>query len=377
MKSTGPIPFPASPAVDHARTHVHDPLGEFGLETDHRKTPPPAPPVPGKFLSALDAQTRRRWIVIAVAAIAIAQMPFVVLWALQLGKGPGSSEGGVAIETDPAGIEISVDGKVAGVSPIQLPLPPGQRTLEFKYEGVVRSVPLLVKDGEIARHRFEFIRAAEPSPASTGTLQVTTDPSRVTIAIDGAVKGTSPLSIRDLAAGEHSVAVRFASGTVERKIQVAPGSTASVQVSMPSPRGALSGWVDVDVPASLRISEDGRLLGTTDIDRLMLPVGEHVLDIGSDELGFRVQRTVTITAGATTSVPIDLPRASLSINASPWAEAWIDGERIGETPIGNLSRPIGRHEVILRHPELGERRQTVLITLNQPARVSVDLRRKQ
>ena len=66
--------------------------------------------------------------------------------------------------------------------------------------------------------------------------------------------------------------------------------------------------------------------------------------------------------------------APLSINARPWAEAWIDGERVGETPIGTLMRPIGRHEVVLRHPELGERRVPVVITLAQPARVSVDFR---
>jgi hypothetical protein len=37
-------------------------------------------------------------------------------------------------------------------------------------------------------------------------------------------------------------------------------------------------------------------------------------------------------------------------------------------------RPIGRHEVVLRHRELGERRESVLVTLGQPARVSVDFR---
>ena len=67
-----------------------------------------------------------------------------------------------------------------------------------------------------------------------------------------------------------------------------------------------------------------------------------------------------------------MPTSTFSINARPWAEVFIDGERVGETPIGNLSRPIGRHEIVLRHPELGERRQTVTLTPRAPARVSVD-----
>jgi hypothetical protein len=108
----------------------------------------------------------------------------------------------------------------------------------------------------------------------------------------------------------------------------------------------------------------------------MLPVGEHVLDMSSDELHFRIQRVVKISAGTTTTVQFDLPRASLSINAKPWAEVWVDGERVGDTPIGNLVKSIGLHDVVLRHPQLGERREQVLVTLNQPAHLSVDLRQQ-
>jgi ABC-type lipoprotein export system ATPase subunit len=57
-------------------------------------------------------------------------------------------------------------------------------------------------------------------------------------------------------------------------------------------------------------------------------------------------------------------------------EVWIDGERIGETPIGNLSRRVGTHEVLFKHPDLGERRESVLIVVGKPARIGVDLRRK-
>jgi serine/threonine-protein kinase len=73
---------------------------------------------------------------------------------------------------------------------------------------------------------------------------------------------------------------------------------------------------------------------------------------------------------------MDLPNGTLSINAQPWAEVFVDGERVGETPIGNLSRRIGAHEVIFRHPELGERRELVMISVGKPSRIGVDLRKK-
>jgi len=153
-----------------------------------------------------------------------------------------------------------------------------------------------------------------------------------------------------------------------------PPKPAPAVAAKPAPPGSLSGWLRVEVPVAMRISEDGRLLGTTDVDRLMLPTGDHVLDLRSDDLQFSTRTMVTIKAGEISILPVRLPSASISINARPWAEAWVDGERVGETPIGTLMRTIGRHEVVLRHPELGERRVPVLVTLAQPARVSVDFK---
>jgi hypothetical protein len=169
--------------------------------------------------------------------------------------------------------------------------------------------------------------------------------------------------------------VAFASAApvpVERTLVPAPRP--APPAPKPAPAGSLSGWVRVEVPVAMRIIEDGRLLGTTDVDRLMLPTGEHMLELRSDELGFSTRQLVTIKAGETSIVPVRLPSASLLINAKPWAEVWVDGERVGDTPLGTLMRTIGRHEVVLRHPELGERRVPVVVTLAQPARVSVDFK---
>jgi hypothetical protein len=161
---------------------------------------------------------------------------------------------------------------------------------------------------------------------------------------------------------------------VERTLAPVPAPRPAAPAPRPAPAGSLSGWLRVDVPVTMRIFEDGRLLGTTDVDRLMLPTGTHTFDFRNDELGFSTRQTVTIKAGDTAVVPVRLPSAAISINAKPWAEAWVDGERVGETPIGTLMRTIGRHDVVLRHPELGERRVPVVVTMSAPARVSVDFK---
>jgi len=91
-------------------------------------------------------------------------------------------------------------------------------------------------------------------------------------------------------------------------------------------------------------------------------------------LGYREARVMRVEPGRTVSLAIELPQGTLALNATPWAEVWVDGQRVGDTPIGNLAVTIGPHEVIFRHPELGERRHAITVTTNLPGRLSVDLR---
>ena len=95
----------------------------------------------------------------------------------------------------------------------------------------------------------------------------------------------------------------------------------------------------------------------------------------NDSSGFSERRTIQIVAGGNASIKVELPNAPLSLNAIPWAEVWVDGKRVGETPIGNHLVRVGPHDIVFRHPELGEQRQTVMVTMKTPARVSVNMRK--
>jgi hypothetical protein len=190
--------------------------------------------------------------------------------------------------------------------------------------------------------------------------------------------------VQGLTPGEHQVAVRADGVTVRRTVSVQANENTVLVVSAieraapsaPVPAAASGGWLAVAAPFELKILEGGKLLGSTAAERLMLPAGEHGLEFTNDALGFQTKRTVKIDAAKTAALKIDAPNGFISINAQPWAEVFVDGQRIGETPIGKVATPIGQHEVVLRHPELGERRQTVTVTLRQPSRLGVDMRKK-
>jgi hypothetical protein len=130
----------------------------------------------------------------------------------------------------------------------------------------------------------------------------------------------------------------------------------------------------VKAPFSLEIREQGRLLGTTDTDRLMMAAGRHDIELVNESLGYRATRTVQVPPGKVAAISLDLPNGVVNLNATPWAEVWIDGQRVGETPIGNLQVAIGPHEVVFKHPQFGEKRHAISVTLSGPVRLSVDMK---
>ena len=155
-------------------------------------------------------------------------------------------------------------------------------------------------------------------------------------------------------------------------MSVTAGNTASVFAALGA-ADAAAGWVTFKTPIELQIFEAKRLVGSTAVDRVMLPAGRHELELVNTELEVRRPVTVQVGAGTTVTPTVDLPNGSLSLNALPWAEVTIDGRAVGTTPLGNLTVPIGTYEIVWRHPQLGERRRTVKIPATTPVRVGVDL----
>jgi hypothetical protein len=151
------------------------------------------------------------------------------------------------------------------------------------------------------------------------------------------------------------------------------GSTATVVVSVPVVIPV--GFVEIDAPMELEVFEEGRHLGSGRALRFSLPAGKHTLEVVNRAFGLRTETTVNVPGGRSVSVSVPMPNGSLSINALPWAEVWVDGRAIGQTPIGNLSVSLGSHEVIWRHPEHGERRQMVLVNSLDPVRLGIDWNR--
>jgi hypothetical protein len=136
------------------------------------------------------------------------------------------------------------------------------------------------------------------------------------------------------------------------------------------------GWMVVSAPVDVTIYEGGRRLGELREGRLPTIPGTHQIEIVNETLGYRETRRVEVEPGQEAAVTISLPFGTVDLNATPWAEVWLAGARLGETPLGSLSLPIGPHEFIFRHPEFGERRYAISLTAADPVRLTVDMTRR-
>jgi tetratricopeptide (TPR) repeat protein len=281
--------------------------------------------------------------------------------------------GTVVVNTNPAGADVTIDGRIHGKTPFQQSLNPGKHQLEIVSGDEHRTIPVTITAGSQVSQFIELPHAAP----SRGQLQVRSEPSGATVIVDGQRRGTAPLKVEDLEPGVHVVNLEGPLGSVTHQVTIDAGATASLVVPMGAPQGVpVSGWIAISAPVDVQVFENQRMLGSSRLDRIMMSVGRHDLDFVNDAVGYRSSRAVQVSPGQVSTVKLEMPKGSIALNAQPWADVWVDGEHIGETPIGNLALAVGQHEVIFRHPELGERRMTPTVTLQSPARVSVDMRNK-
>ena len=342
--------------------------------------PPPAPrvdsvstPRPVRVASGASA-LRLLAIVLLTAAVAVG-----AVFLYQARFAPKPTTGSVTVQTTPSNLEVWMGGRAVGRTPLTLPLAAGTYDIEVGPFTQRRAIRVAVTAGVTSVQHVELLTPEQLAAGNRGTLRIQTDPSNLPVLVDGVERGVSPVTVEGMDAGEHAIAVRAEKGLIHRTVRLSPRETLSLVLSAPaapSDAAPTGGWLSVTSPVPMQLREGGKIIGTTESERVMLPAGDHDLEIVNETLGFRATRKVRVLPGKTASARIDLPNGSISLNAQPWAEVWIDGERVGETPIGNLQRPIGPHQIIFRHPELGERRESVVITVQKPVRLGVDLRKK-
>jgi PEGA domain len=256
---------------------------------------------------------KKWWALVATLALcAVAEG--VVIAGLLTGRWFTPTLAEVKFETQDPGAAVTVNGQPAGVTPLQLKIGPEMHSISIAS------------------------RAGQSGPDQA-------------VGITGDTTSALP--------------------TVKSKSESPVRSSPPVPAAPPPQR---VGGIRFSSPIALEVFEGDKRLGST-AGIVSAPAGRHEVELVNSALGFRTRQVIEVKGGQVIPVTISPPNGSVNINAVPWAEVLINGKSVGETPIGNLSLPLGEHEIVFRHPQLGEQRRTATVRLDGVTRVSVNLQR--
>jgi len=137
----------------------------------------------------------------------------------------------LGVVTEPAGVEVLIDGKSYGPSPVHADVAPGKHTYIVKWTGLAPSESTVtLQGGQILTRRLS-LQAGTP----TGIVEIHTTPSGATVKADGSpVGGPTPTSIR-LNVGTHILTLSLSGyQSIQRQVTVQENGSIRVDISLTS-----------------------------------------------------------------------------------------------------------------------------------------------
>jgi len=294
------------------------------------------------------------------------------------GTGAAKELGTLALESKPQA-RVYIDDAPRGMTPLRLDLPAGPHRVRLEANSKARTLTVGVVAGAEVTQSVDLDRAVQ-----TGSLFVRSEPAGAKVLVDNKPAGVTPITVLDLTPGSHTISVTGTDGAnAKQSVQVEAGATATLRLTLDRPQVAeasaaataepTNGWVLVDAPIEMQVLQGGRQLGTSG-RRLALAPGSYDLQLRAAD--YSTAKRVEVSAGRVARIEVNVPDGTVNLNAAPWAEVYLDGRSLGETPIANASVSAGTHEVIFRNPQFVELRQMVTVASGKATRLAVTLTKK-
>ena len=163
-----------------------------------------------------------------VALVVILSAVVVWLWNREPGAAR-AGEGDLSVQSRPVAARVTIDGEDRGVTPLTVTLPSGAHVLEVRIgRSEPRVIPLTIAAGVQTAQYIEL-----QNVPTTGGLDIRSEPPGARVTIDGQNRGTTPVTIRDLAPGEHQVVLEGSGRKVTQPVRIDAGITAQLVVPLP------------------------------------------------------------------------------------------------------------------------------------------------
>ena len=236
-------------------------------------------------------------------------------------------KGLLLLKTEPAGASIVIDGVTIGQTPRLVT----HLAAKDKYRIKLRKAGYQEQTIEV---RFDgrrpLVREESLVPAS-GTVNVLSDPSGAEVTVNGIVRGTTPILVKEVPRGRAVVKFRLNGFEEEvRELAINAGDVQTLSVPMKGLPGTLR-LTSVPEGARFYLNDEARGRGPLAIPGLR--PGEYVVRAEMDGYG-TMSKTVSIKNGESAVEEFRLSNVMgrLEVCTSPaGAQVWLDGRLVGMT----------------------------------------------
>jgi len=271
---------------------------------------------------------------------------------------PAPEYGSIRVESSPSGAAIYLNGNYRGVAPLTIS---DVREGSYSVEADLSGYRTYTTTTTVYAGSRSDVYCPMTQIVSSGALYITSDPSNALVYLDGTYKGRTPLTLNNLATGEHIVELDL-SGYYDWKstVSVPSGGTRTVSATMNPIPVSNTGWIYVSSsPGGATVFLDGGNAGQTPNSGALklngIQAGDHTIKLqmtGYNDYSTTVNvRQSTVSDVSTVLVPVGVSPSTggLTVSSTPsGASVYVDNVLRGITPLTMTDIPAGSHTLLIQ-----------------------------
>jgi hypothetical protein len=275
--------------------------------------------------------------------------------------------GWLSIATQPT-VEVYVDGKKVGNTPLMdEPIQVGKHSVRFinKDMGVDVSYSINVSNKQhvtiIKKYETKKPPPPEPpappvTPVGTGWLTVSSSPP-ATVYMDNKIIGLTLLFKIPLEAGKHEVHLVNEKFDIHDHFNVTIKKGKTKKIVKKYDKKEKYGKLSVTSLPHAQVYIDGHKIGHTPISKYNLEPGNYTVTLVNDEMGINDSASITILKGKTTKIAKTFnemqEKGTLTVTTVPWTTVYVDGKKVGNTPLLSYHLEPGQYQIKLVNKKYG------------------------
>jgi hypothetical protein len=292
---------------------------------------------------------------------------------------------GLYIVSTPSPAKVYLDGDLRGETPLVLSTPgTGTHSVRISLSGYDDWKSTV----EIQEGGTRTISAIliQKDTAFTRGINVSSNPVGAKVLLDGLVKGTTPVTLKDMAAGIHILEVEYPGyNSWKSTIDVPEAEMKEIPINLTPKAASMPGWITVSsVPENASVTLDGNYVGRTPANSSLnldsVTPGEHAVALVLP--GYKPYFTnVTVSPNKvsmvnTTLAPVlgPLAKGALSVTSDPpGAAISVDNRSIGISPLNAQDIAGGDHLIRIQMEGYQDYSTNVFVTAGKTSTVSAML----